>query len=92
MKGSEIIKLLAEHTKSDDFTSCGNDIGLKNHEVVLALVECPERIVMLRALQVAFYLGVKFAGKLINRQIESGEYSVGEYIESLQEEEQQDKA
>lgn len=79
MKHSEILEMLAL-TKSDDFVDAGEDKGVKTYEVIKALVAASDPRLMLRALQIAFALGMKAQAKLAVTGIERGDFAINEKI------------
>jgi hypothetical protein len=87
VKDSQIITLLAS-TQSDNFTEAGKAQGEKNHEVVQALVDCTDRYTMLKALQVAFALGIKAAHRSMEDTKDRATYTINEAIKDVKYKEQ----
>ena len=79
----EIIKLLAT-TKSDDFTSAGKGEGVDAHAVVQALADSGDRYLTLKALQLAYALGIRSAYRVMAKHDASATWNINDTIEAIE--------
>lgn len=78
----EIIKLLAT-TKSDEFNDAGKDEGMTNYAVIQALVDSGDRFLVLKALQVAYALGIGSAHRVLSKHNESAVWEIKDSIQKI---------
>jgi hypothetical protein len=82
MTKSEILQAIA-HTNSDDFTESGKSLGCEDHAAIIALCASNDRLLVLRALQIAFALGVKSNASTQAKRADEAVHTIKRHIESL---------
>lgn len=77
-----MLRLLAT-TQSDDFVAAGAKKGYATYEVIERIMAEQDRYLFLKALQVAYALGIKSGGRVMNKHCNSADYVIREAAECV---------